>query len=505
MASSNCWKCLSRPSSLQLGTSLSVARIPSTSTAPFSTTSTNHAAAGKPKPQPAKAKGARTLRIKKKVPVKTGKPPMPGERKAMRKRIVLSNTNALEVQGMRDLEKALLEQMVESGGSAQGEAKDGAVVAQGGENAIVGSVVGLEGKTVDSLRAVEAFKATQGWGLFRRPGLLVREESAVVSKKLVGAEKEKKAVRMVFDGEKGTGKSLMLIHAMATAFVRGWVVINIPEGKIPQSQTWRDVLMWCVAQEVTNAVTEYAPIPGTKPTLYSQNTYTANLLGQVAKANNAVLQALEVTQQHNLPIPLQSNISLARLCELGARDPDIAWPVFQAFWSEITAEGRPPVLYTLDSLSYIMQNSLYRSAEFEPIHAHDLAIIRHFTGHLSGAAKLPNGGAVMAATSRSHAPVSKSLNLSIKQAEESHAGQQISKKDPFERKYDERAEKAMNGVEVLRLKGLSKVEARGLMEYWAASGVLRSRVDEGSVAEKWALAGNGIVGEIERGALRMRI
>jgi len=168
---------------------------------------------------------------------------MPGERKAIRKRIVLSNTNALEVQGMRDLEKALLEQMVESGGSAQGEAKDGAVVAQGGENAIVGSVVGLEGKTVDSLRAVEAFKTTQGWGLFRRPALLVREESAVVSKKLVGAEKEKKAVRMVLDGEKGTGKSLMLIHAMSTAFVRGWIVINIPEGKIPQSQTWRDVLM----------------------------------------------------------------------------------------------------------------------------------------------------------------------------------------------------------------------------------------------------------------------
>jgi len=167
--------------------------------------------------------------------------------------------------------------------------------------------------------------------------------------------------------------------------------------------------------------------------------------------------------------------------------------------------GLPPVLYTLDSLSYIMQDSLYRSAEFEPIHAHDLAIIRHFTDHLSGAAKLPNGGAVMAATSRSHAPVSKSLSLSIKQAEERHAGQQISKKDPFERKHDERAEKAMNGVEVLRLKGLSKVEARGLMEYWAASGVLRSRVDEGSVAEKWALAGNGIVGEIERGALRMRI
>jgi small subunit ribosomal protein S29 len=66
-------------------------------------------------------------------------------------------------------------------------------------------------------------------------------------------------------------------------------------------------------------------------------------------------------------------------------------------------------------------------------------------------------------------------------------------------------EKSLQGAEVLKLKGLSKEEARCLMEYWAASGVLRQRVDEQTVAEKWTLAGNGIVGEIQRGALRMRI
>ena len=43
------------------------------------------------------------------------------------------------------------------------------------------------------------------------------------------------------------------------------------------------------------------------------------------------------------------------------------------------------------------------------------------------------------------------------------------------------------------------------MEYWAQSGVLRAQVDERTVTEKWSLAGNGIIGEIERGALLMRI
>ena len=91
------------------------------------------------------------------------------------------------------------------------------------------------------------------------------------------------------------------------------------------------------------------------------------------------------------------------------------------------------------------------------------------------------------------------------QSEDRQAGIEITERDPYEKRYDARVGEAMQSLELMRLKGLSKVEARGLMEYWAASGVLRSRVDEKTVAEKWAVAGNGIVGEIERGALRMRI
>jgi small subunit ribosomal protein S29 len=46
----------------------------------------------------------------------------------------------------------------------------------------------------------------------------------------VKAEEGKKTLRVVVDGERGTGKSLMLVHAMASACVRGWVLFNIPEG-----------------------------------------------------------------------------------------------------------------------------------------------------------------------------------------------------------------------------------------------------------------------------------
>lgn len=253
------------------------------------------------------------------------------------------------------------------------------------------------------------------------------------------------------------------------------------------------------------ALTAYAPIPNTTPTMYSQNDYTAAWLTRIAKSNSKILDSLRLTMEHDLPIPIEKDISVSRLCELGARDPDVAWPVFQAVWAELTAAGRPPVLMTLDSLQYAMQNTLYNSHDLRPIHAHDLAILNFFTEYLSGMKSLPNGGAVLAATQRSHANINITMNLAIRQAEDKKLSREITPKDPFERKYDPRAEQALSAMEVLRLEGLSKIEARGLMEYWAQSGVFRTVVDENTVAEKWALAGNGIVGEIERGALRMRI
>jgi small subunit ribosomal protein S29 len=174
---------------------------------------------------------------KKEPPKQTGKPPAQGERKAMRKRIVLSNTNALEVANLRDLDAEMVDDMVRVRDEAEEFALQGAMAGREGKEVevrqeVVGRVVGLKGETVDSLRAVEAFKTTQGWGLFRRPALLVREESVGLSRQLLRAQEEKRALRLVIDGEKGTGKSLMLIHAMATAFVKGWVVVNIPEGKL---------------------------------------------------------------------------------------------------------------------------------------------------------------------------------------------------------------------------------------------------------------------------------
>lgn len=153
-------------------------------------------------------KGVTVLKIKKKgVQQSTAKPPAAGERKALRKRIVLSNTNALEVPGLQEMGPGTLP-----------------------HEASIGAVMALPGDIVDSLRAVEAFKPGQGWSFFRRPACLVRRENVELSK--IIDSHDGKTTRKIVCGEKGVGKSVFLLQAMAMAFMKGWIVINLPEGTI---------------------------------------------------------------------------------------------------------------------------------------------------------------------------------------------------------------------------------------------------------------------------------
>jgi small subunit ribosomal protein S29 len=201
MATPSCWRCLLPSTSSNVSSKLPPL------VSPFSTAAAL-AAAPTPKKKAGLGKVAnqrKTLRIKKKAVVKTGRPPAPGERKAIRKRIVLSNSNALEVQSLMDMTAEL-------------------------NTSQIGQVFGIPSPVVDQLRAVGAFKTTQGWSLFRRPTILVRDKSVELAMMMQSAADAKKTSRTIISGQRGAGKSTMLFQAMATAFVKGWIVLNIPEG-----------------------------------------------------------------------------------------------------------------------------------------------------------------------------------------------------------------------------------------------------------------------------------
>jgi small subunit ribosomal protein S29 len=167
-------------------------------------------------------KGGKTLKLTRSIRAKDVRPPAPGERKAIRKRIVLSNTNALEVSGLQELSKE-----------------------NSTDEVIRSKVMALPDELVDSLRAVEAFKVNQGWSFFKKPATLIREEAFEMSRLMDeiavktpdkrlegnGAENQRgRTIRRIIYGERAAGKSVLLLQAMSMAFLKGWVVINIPEG-----------------------------------------------------------------------------------------------------------------------------------------------------------------------------------------------------------------------------------------------------------------------------------
>jgi len=258
------------------------------------------------------------------------------------------------------------------------------------------------------------------------------------------------------------------------------------------------------AQELTTACTEYSPIPGTKPVQYSQPAYALKMVQAIRKANERILSQLKTVHSHpDLVQHFPVGSSLLDLAN-GAKEVDNAWPVLNALWKEIAVQGhgRPPVLLSLDGLAHIMKISEYRSPAFELIHSHDLAVVRRFVDHLSGTIALPNGGAVIAATTRGNAPRLLTMDLALGRREAERDGTEPPRRDLFVKGFDERVDAALATVQVLRVKNVSKAEARAVMEYWAASGLLRTAVDEPTVSEKWTVGGNGIIGEMERVTLR---
>lgn len=274
-----------------------------------------------------------------------------------------------------------------------------------------------------------------------------------------------------------------------------------------------------------------------KPTVYVQGAATSDLLYRTFGANKRVLSNLRVSREHPQlkSTSIRPGMTLDELARLGTRDHAISWSVFRALWTELTATGpapgfedkfqpRPPLLVAVDNLDHWMKDSKYRSAEFEPIHAFDLAFVRHFVSLLKpGVESLPNGGLLLYATSASNCPTIPSFNVALKQLEARQKGMESSSPDfPRPEPYDPSDVRVLDAfnddkaaameknkeagpLELQRLAGLSREEARGYMDYFARSGLLREVVSDETVGEKWTLAGGGVIGELEKLGKRLRV
>lgn len=275
------------------------------------------------------------------------------------------------------------------------------------------------------------------------------------------------------------------------------------------------------ARDLVSGDTSYSPIEGTNPPQYVQPNAVSALLMRTVEANRQVLSSLKVSQKHSGLPSLKPSSTLEDLAKLGFQDAAVAWPVFQALWTELTAtaaapgmekdfKARPPMLVTVDGIAHWMKESAYRASDFSPVHAHDLVFVKHFLSLLqNGQASLKNGGMVLYATSTSNNPSIYTLEVALDQLAARQAGTSPSSPDyPSPEAYSGADTRVLDlfkpttgkepQFELQTLGGLTRDEARGYLEYFARSGLLREEVNETWVGEKWSLSGGGIIGELEK-------
>lgn len=220
----------------------------------------------------------------------------------------------------------------------------------------------------------------------------------------------------------------------------------------------------------------------------------------IHKSSGHILSQHKVKGDYiNLPVSINRGMNLSQLCTI-TKDPELAWTVFKVFFEELILPGRPPIMFAVDGLNHIMRHTKYRSPAYELIHSHDFGLLRLFAEALGGKTKFANGAAILGVTTKSNCPLLPSVDKALEQATAAQAGQPIPEREPYYRKYDERVFDALKNVTVMDVQGISKNDARALMEYWAASGILRQKVDEYAVSDGWSMSGGGILAEMEKTA-----
>lgn len=229
MVLTNCWRCLRTPP-LQKASHFLLPRPPllRSQSAPFATTSAllvtppKKTAGGKQQGQNNQKALAQKQKSssnkfhhkkKKRDIVVTKRYFQEGERKQLRRTIVLTNSNAPAVV-LPDLSLDMA-----------------------GDKNAAGAVFEIPDIIVDKLRVLEAFKVGQHWPYFRKPSTLVRRESVEIGKLVTWINENRKEpngeqryARCILDGTKGSGRSILLAQAMAWALQSDWVVISIPNG-----------------------------------------------------------------------------------------------------------------------------------------------------------------------------------------------------------------------------------------------------------------------------------
>lgn len=339
----------------------------------------------------------------------------------------------------------------------------------------IGTVFETPSNVTSQLYALDVLQSQGGYQYFSQLATVIREPSVDLSKVLVETPGPSDNRRIILDGPAGSGKSIVMLQAIALALQLKWVVVSIPRAELlidsSQAYAWDE-----------------------KRGTWRQDVYMSELLGRIAEANKDVLQLQNTSKtfsfdRHTIP----EKATLHKLVEIGSKDPTVAHAIYDAFIVEMNLEGRPELLLTMDNLSITTVPSKYRDQEFRSIHPFDLEVVGRFVDYLNGNKRLTNG-VVVTNTSSRPACTDRALQIALGHARLS----------PFE-VIDQRISAGIQGARVIAVNQYSSNEAKSVVQHYASAGLIRgytaTDITESLVKQR-TMMGGGLGREVLRSCLK---
>lgn len=286
-----------------------------------------------------------------------------------------------------------------------------------------------------------------------KPRALVRKQTLEVLDALDKSKEGNKGTRLMLDGARGSGKSVLMAQAVAYALDDGWVVISVPR-----------------AVNLINSSTEFTYSAQHKA--YVQPEATKTLLEAVLKVNGASLKQIKTSESVTMDGgKLEEGTTLEALIKRAVEDttsPTSRQTLLEAVFKTLANQTEKPVLVAVDDAQSLFRTTLYRDPDFIRLESFELGLPRSLLSLLTAPSYALQRGAFLSAFSTTHTEFPTPPELSIALAEkkgEKIMTQAINAYTQTNPQHLDHATAALKGAEVVDTsKPLSKEEAGELFK-----------------------------------------
>lgn len=226
------------------------------------------------------------------------------------------------------------------------------------------------------------------------PATVIRQATLDIVKALEnGKDGDSKEARYMITGERGAGKSMLLLQAVSYALESGWIVFYQPR-----------------ASKWVNSSSQFAY--NEEKMMFDQPEAATDMLQKLLSVNRKTLSKVKLTEDVVLSdATVKKGEGLDKLIDHGLKeDSDTAVATLDAVLNVLSTQTQFPVLFAIDEVQSLFCTSKYRRPDFKLLEAYNLGMPRVILDLLSGAREMKRG-AVLTATALSQTDVLPSDSL----------------------------------------------------------------------------------------------